>query len=148
MAGMSNGEPTPPHPEPTPQDPAAPPPQPPPDSPGTAGAEPMETTSDERSMAMLAHLLGILTWIFGALIIWLIRKDTSAFVDDQGKEALNFQITLTIAWLVAGVLTCVVIGFVLMAVIWVVEIIFCIIAAVAANRGERYRYPFNIRIIT
>jgi Domain of unknown function (DUF4870) len=75
------------------------PPSPPPVAPVEAGL-PTEIKSEDKTMAMLCHLLGIVTWFLGALIIWLIKKDQSKFVDDQGKEALNFQITLRGGWMV------------------------------------------------
>ena len=101
-------------------------------------------------MALLAHLLGVFTWFIGALIIWLIRKDAAPYVDDQGREALNFQITIGIAYVITGFLTCISVGILspLAAIVWIVNIVFCIMGAVAANRGERYRYPLNIRIIS
>jgi hypothetical protein len=124
-----------------------PPPSEPPSPEQTPGAA--ETSSDERTMAMLSHLLGIFTWFLGALLIWLIKKDTSSFIDDQGREALNFQITVGIAYIVAGLLTCVTLGLgsPLMILVWVLSVVFCILGAVEANKGGRYRYPFNIRII-
>jgi uncharacterized Tic20 family protein len=104
-------------------------------------------TQDDKTMAMLAHLLGILTGFVGPLIIWLIKKDQSPFVDDQGKEALNFQLTLLIAWLIAGASTAICIGFLLVPAVLIIAIIFGIMAAMAANKGEAYRYPVNIRFI-
>ena len=100
-------------------------------------------------MAMLAHLLAIFTWFLGPLIIWLTQKETSAFVDDQGKEALNFQITIGLAYVAVGVATCVTLGLgsILIPLVGIVNLVFCILACVAANKGERYRYPFAIRLI-
>jgi hypothetical protein len=98
-------------------------------------------------MGLLCHLGGIIGSFLLPLIVWLIKKDTSAFVNDQGKEALNFQITMLIGWAVAGVLSCVGIGLILFPIIWVLNLVFCVMGAMAANKGERYRYPFNIRIL-
>ena len=106
-----------------------------------------EVSKDAMSMAMLCHLLAIFTGFLGPLIIWLIKKEDAPFVDDHGKEALNFQITVLIAMVVSGFLTLACIGFVLMPVVWTVNIVFCIIAAIKANRGESYRYPLSIRLI-
>lgn len=106
-----------------------------------------EPDPDSRTMAMLAHLLAILLGFLGPLIIWLIKKDQSPFVNDQGKEALNFQLTILIALVISGLLACVVIGLFLLPVIAIGNLILCIVAAVAANKGEAYRYPFNIRFI-
>lgn len=118
-------------------------------SPESAAAAPAsgELTSDDRNMAMLCHILGIFTGFLGALIIWLIKKDQSAFVDDQGKEALNFQITMMIGWVVSSVTVVVFIGCVLAPILFVANLILCIMAGMAASKGERYRYPFAIRLI-
>lgn len=104
-------------------------------------------------MAMLAHLLGIVTGFLGALIIWLVKKDVSPFVDDQGKEALNFQIAVLIVMVALGVFSVVTFGigallaFPLMMVVGVANLVFCILAGVAANNGQHYRYPVTIRLI-
>lgn len=105
-------------------------------------------SDDDKTMALLAHLLGIVLGFIGPLIIWLIKKDTSAFVNDQAKEALNFQITILIAWVIAGVLCVVLIGFVLIPVIWLASIILSIMAGMAAKDGNYYRYPMTIRLIS
>lgn len=107
---------------------------------------------DERTMALVAHLLGILTWVVGALVVWLVNKDANPskpFVVDQAKEALNFQITIGIASIVAVILTIISFGllFFLPTLVWIVDVVFCIIAAVKANNGETYRYPFTLRLI-
>ncbi len=96
-------------------------------------------------MAMLCHLLGIFTSFVGPLIIWLIKKDSSPFVDDQGKEALNFQITALIASAACAFGFCFA-PFLLIAV-HVTRLVFCIIATVKANQGIAYRYPLSIRLI-
>jgi len=108
-----------------------------------------EAPADQRTMALAAHLLGIFTGFIGALIIWLINKDDAgkAFVTDQAKEALNFQITVAIAMVICMILTIVVIGAILMPIVGLVSLVFCIIAAVKANNGEAYRYPFALRLI-
>jgi len=69
------------------------------------------------------------------------------FVDDQGKEALNFQITMAIAAIVCIVLMLVLIGFLLIWIVGILDLIFIVIAAIAANNGQAYRYPFNLRLI-
>jgi len=104
-------------------------------------------STDDRNLAMLAHLLGIVSGFVGALIIWLIKKDQSAYVDEQGKEALNFQITMLIAFVGAWILVFVLIGALLFPLLLVVNLVFCILAAVAASKGEHYRYPFAIRLL-
>lgn len=105
------------------------------------------STQDERTMALLCHLGGILTGFIVPLIIWLIKKDQSRFVDDQGKEALNFQLTLLIAYVVSTAAMCIYIGFVLWPATWIVSVVFGIMGSMAANKGEVYRYPVNIRFL-
>jgi len=111
------------------------------------GGEVQSTNKDSNTMAMLCHLLGIFTWFLGALIIWLVKKDTDPFVDDQGKEALNWQITMVIAWFVGVLTSCIFIGFLILAAAWILDIVFCIMGAVAASKGTKYRYPICIRLI-
>ena len=104
-------------------------------------------STDDRNLAMLAHLLGIVSGFVGALIIWLIKKDQSAYVDEQGKEALNFQITMLIAFVGAWILVFILIGALLFPLLLVANLVFCILAAVAASKGEHYRYPVAIRLL-
>jgi len=92
-------------------------------------------------MAMLAHLGGILFGFVPALIVYLVKKDTSPWVRKHSAEALNFQITVAIASFVSGILSIIIIGFFLLIAVWVINIILCIIAGMAANRGEIYEYP-------
>lgn len=97
-------------------------------------------------MAMLAHLGGIIAGFIPALVIYLIKKDTSPYVRKQAAEALNFQITVAIASFVSGILMIVLIGFILFPVVWILNIVLCIMAGLAANRGEIYEYPSWCRI--
>ena len=101
---------------------------------------------DSRTMAMLAHILGALIGFLGPLVIWLLKKDQSAFVDSQAKEALNFQLTLLIGYLIAGATACFTFG-ALIPVVWLVGLILGIMGGMEANKGVDYRYPFNIRMI-
>jgi uncharacterized Tic20 family protein len=107
-----------------------------------------EVSSDQRTLAMLAHLLGIFTGVIGALVIWLMKKDEGGFVENQAKEALNFQITLLIASVIGMVLTLVLIGFLVLLAVAVASIAFSIMGAVKAYRGERYRYPVTLRLVS
>ncbi|MFN9603972.1 MAG: DUF4870 domain-containing protein [Planctomycetota bacterium] len=107
------------------------------------GASP---SNEERTWGMVSHLVGLVGFL-GPLIVWLIQKDKMPFVDDQGKESLNFQITVLIATFAAGLTTCIGIGFVLVPLVVIADIVFCILGAVAANRGEAYRYPVTLRLI-
>lgn len=98
-------------------------------------------------MAMLIHLSIIFTGFVGPLIIWLIKKDESPFIDRNGKTALNFSITLAIAAFVSAILIIVLIGLLLLLAVMVVGIVFPIIAAIKANNGEEYTYPFAIKFL-
>jgi uncharacterized Tic20 family protein len=113
--------------------------------PASAGPPP---DKDAITMGMLCHLLGIFTGFLGPLIIWLIKKDTSPFVDDQGKESLNFQIVALIACLICIPLNFVFcLGAILMLAIQVARIVFGILATIQANKGVAYRYPVTFRLI-
>lgn len=105
------------------------------------------TESDERTWAMLAHFGGIVIGFVAGLVVYLIYKDRSQYLKEQGAEALNFQITLAIAYVVATVLSFVAIGVILFPVIWILQLVFCIIAGLAAQKHENYRYPFAIRLV-
>ncbi len=115
--------------------------------------------SSARTLAMWAHLSALLTWfigipgIAGALTFWLIGRDRSALVDHNGKESVNFQLTVLIV-LVGGTAVGVVtlgFGFLLVIPVWfvgaILALIFQIQASIAAARGEYYRYPLNWRMV-
>ncbi len=108
---------------------------------------------DEKMWATFTHLgfIAGLVIPFGNLIaplvIWLVYKDRSSYVDYHGKEALNFQITLTIGLVISAILIFVIVGFFLLFILGLVGLIFAIIAAIRANEGEYYEYPFNLRFI-
>lgn len=137
-----------------PQQPEPAPQTPPPSSPPRPGAAlpyasaATPLTQDDKTMGMLCHLLAILCGFLGPLILWLVKKNESHFVDDQGKEALNFQITVIIAAAIAGLSIFICIGVVLLPAVGVANLVFCIIAAVEANKGNTYRYPVCIRLIS
>ncbi|HEY8355798.1 MAG TPA: DUF4870 domain-containing protein [Methylophilaceae bacterium] len=103
--------------------------------------------SDEKNIAVVTHITGIFFSIFPGLIVWLLKKDESPFISDQAREALNFQISLLIAYIISFVLSFVLIGLLLFPLIWLANIVFSIMAAVAASKGENYRYPFCLRLI-
>lgn len=106
-------------------------------------------SKDEKTWALFAHLGGILFGFVAPLVVWLIQKEQMPFVDDQGKEALNFQIALVIAAVAATILTVITcgVGSVLFIAIWAADLIFSIMAAVKVNEGVAYRYPVTIRLI-
>ncbi|MHC4721192.1 MAG: DUF4870 domain-containing protein [Planctomycetota bacterium] len=121
--------------------------QTPPEPETAAPGQTQEVSQNAKNMALLCHLLGFFTCFIGPLIIWLIKKDDDPFIDQQGKEALNFQITVTIASIVAGLLTVVCIGAILLPVIGIADLVFVIMACVASSKGEAYRYPVCLRLI-
>lgn len=128
--------------------------QPPAMPPATPPDAPPLPTPDERSMAMLCHLLGIFTGFVGPLILWLVKKDESRFIDHHGKEALNFQITYLIIYIIAFavvfVLCFFIIGFILLPALFVIPIIAIALGAItcaSAQRGEWSRYAGCIRLI-
>lgn len=108
---------------------------------------------EARKWALFAHLSGFLGCLIpmgnliGPLLIWQLKKDAHPFVDDQGKEALNFQITVTIAALICAALMLILIGLLLIWVVVIGAVVLMIIAAIKANEGQAYRYPFCWRII-
>lgn len=115
-----------------------------------SGAIPREA----RKFAMWCHLaalVGLLAngvgFLLGPLVVWLLKKEDHPFIDEQGKEAVNFQITMFIGLFVSAALTVVVIGFVLLLALAMTMTIFPIIAAIRANDGEHYRYPLTYRFI-
>ena len=85
--------------------------------------------------------------IIGPLVVWQIKKDTLPFAADQGKEALNFNITMLIAAFIGFLLTFVLIGLVLLPLIGIAWLVFTILAGIKANEGVAYRYPFALRLI-
>lgn len=106
-------------------------------------------SSEDRNLAMLTHLSGILLGFIVPLIIWLMNKDKAdkAWLNEQVKEALNFQILIAIAYVACSILVVILIGAFLMPVVWLVNLIFCILAGMGVNKGESYRYPFSLRLI-
>ena len=104
-------------------------------------------SQDEKTMALLAHLGGIFFGFIPSLVIWLIKKDESAFIAEQAKEALNFQITVMIGFLIAFILIFIIIGIFLIWALVIANLVLCIVAAVKANSGVSYRYPIAIRLI-
>lgn len=121
-----------------------------------AGISTMNQQSDkqDRTWAMFCHLTSLSACIgipfgniIGPLVVWLIKKDEFAIVDEHGRESLNFQISLSIYSIVAFFLCFAFIGFLLLPAILIAGIVFVIIATLKANKGETYRYPLTIRFI-
>src|ERR1700676_1873731 len=85
--------------------------------------------------------------LLGPLIVWLAKRDDSPEIDAHGKESLNFQISMLIYNVIAAVFCLVLIGFFFLAVLWVLNAVFVIIASIQASDGKFYRYPIRIRLI-
>lgn len=135
---------------------------PPADSPATSPSD--APSAEERQWALAAHLSALIGLILtgawfgwgcflGPLVIWLVKKDAMPFVNDQAKEALNFNITVAIVMVALKVLVVITLGLgrliawpvgIVVGVAWLV---FTIIAAIRANEGVRYRYPYTLRLI-
>lgn len=115
---------------------------PPPMSGGVASHE-------DRTLAMLTHLSGIVLCFIVPLVVWLTQKDKPdrAWLNEQAKEALNFQITMFIVYLVCKVLMLLLIGFILLPIAWVFNLVFCIIAGLKVYEGVSYRFPVALRLI-
>lgn len=109
---------------------------------------------DTRMWAMLCHLAGLALLIgipaaniLAPLIIWQMKKEQHPFIDAHGKESMNFQISMFIYGLIAGLLILVCVGMVLLPAVIIADIVFVIIAGIKANDGQAYRYPLTIRLI-
>jgi uncharacterized Tic20 family protein len=103
--------------------------------------------SDEKLWATLIHIGGIIFSFLPALIGYVVLKDRGPFIRAHTATALNFQLTLLIAYVVGGVLVIVFVGFLILAAASVLAIVFSIMAALAANRGEYYTYPLSIKFV-
>lgn len=103
--------------------------------------------SNDKNIATITHLGGILFSFIPSLIVWLLKKDDSEYIAAHAREALNFQITLLLAQFIAYVLIFILVGFLLLGLIWIFNIVFSIIAAISSSKGEYYQYPFTLRLI-
>jgi hypothetical protein len=101
-------------------------------------------TDESKLFAALAHGLALLVPFLPALVIWLVKKDADAFVAEHARQAMNFQLTVIIAYIVSAILILVLIGFVLMVIVAITALVFTIIALVKAAQGQAYRYPIAI----
>ncbi len=132
-----------------------PPPAPSPSNqPPNLPSTPPGVTPEEQSGAIALQLSGFagfllpsLGQILAPLVIWLIKRPESAYLDRVGKDVLNFQISYTIYVVVAGILCWFCIGFLVLPVILVVWIVLMVVAAVKTSNGEEYKYPFTIRLL-
>ena len=108
---------------------------------------------NERTLGLVCHLSLFASFIFPfgsllvALVIWLMKRESSKFIDETGKEVLNFQITLFFAAIACAILTLVLIGVLLGIAIFIASFVVAIMGAMAASKGEIYRYPYILRLI-
>jgi uncharacterized protein len=121
-------------------------------SPPTASTS--ATSSEIRTWSVLCHasaLLGLFFHFFGhllgPLLVWLIKRGDAPEIDANGKESLNFQISMLIYDVIAGILCLIVIGIPILIALWILNTVFVIIASVKTSEGQFYRYPFTIRFI-
>jgi uncharacterized protein len=115
---------------------------------------PPSTSSDVRTWNVLCHATALagffVPWaghILGPLIVWLAKRGDSAEIDAHGKESLNFQISMLIYNVVAGILCLVLIGFVILGILHILNLVLVIVASIQASEGKFYRYPLAIRLI-
>lgn len=110
-------------------------------------------SSDEKTMAMVCHLLGLVGYIipFGnivaPLILWQMKKEGSPYLDYHGREAVNFQISFMVYLIVAALTFIIAVGFILVPVVGIAGLVLMVIAAIKAKDGEMYRYPFIFRLL-
>jgi uncharacterized protein len=124
-------------------------------------------SEDDKMWGMFAHLAGGFFHWLGALIVFLVKKNESRFLEHHTKEALNFQITMVLAWIVVVILSCCIqcggglaavaneflglavrfLAFTPYGLLWAVNLLFSVLAALAAKKGDWYRYPISIRLI-
>ncbi len=116
--------------------------------PAYAGAQPPLSDADQRMWAMLSHIGPIVLGFIAPLVIWLMFKERGRFVEEQSKESLNFQITLVIAGAVIFVISLITFGIgSILYLAFIAALVFMIMAAVATNKGQAYRYPVSLRLI-
>jgi uncharacterized protein len=113
-----------------------------------------ELTTDAKNWAVICHLVALLGvplplvgHVVGPVVVWTMKRDDHPFIDDQGNESVNFQISMVIYMIAAIIGICLVVGLFLLPVLWVTNVIMVIVAAIKASNGEAYRYPFCLRLI-
>lgn len=117
---------------------------------------PMNTVKWERTHTQWIHLIvagSVFTpvahvfSIFACLVLWLMKRDESHYIDDHGREALNFQLTMALYWTITGILCIILVGFALIPVLWLITLVAGIRGCLAAGRGETFRYPVCLRFV-
>jgi uncharacterized Tic20 family protein len=115
---------------------------------------PQALSADDRTWGMIAHFSALAFFVvpavgaaLGPLVVWLIKREQSAFASEAAKEALNFNITVLLGYCVCGLLIFVFIGFLLGAALFVAWLVLTIVAGIKASEGVHYRYPVALRLI-
>ena len=128
-------------------------PSPPAETLGPAATPAQGMSKDEQTMGMLCHLTALSKYlipfghIIGPLVIWMLKRQEMPFVESEGKESLNFQISMTIYAIAAAISIFLIIGIVLLPVVLILDFVFIVIASIEAANGKPYRYPLCIRFI-
>lgn len=104
-------------------------------------------TSDERTLAVLSHILTLVSTFIAPLIIYLLKKDDSPYVAEHAKESLNFQITMFILCIISFILILVLVGILLLWLLSIANLVLVIVATIKASENKMYRYPINFRLI-
>ncbi|MFT4155320.1 DUF4870 domain-containing protein [Parafilimonas sp.] len=111
---------------------------------GTDETPVIPPTSDEKTMALLSHVLTFVFPLLAPLVIYLVKKDESEFIKYHARESLNFQITLII---ICFVLIITIVGILLLWIVGIIDVVLVIVATLRASEGKLYKYPFSIRLI-
>ena len=118
-----------------------------------AGGGLVAQNDEDKTNGMLCHALAFAGVVvpfgnlIGPLIWWLMKKDTSPYVDQEGRESVNFQLTATVAMVISAVLMIVLIGFLLLPIVGIGTLVLTIIGTIKATEGRGYRYPINVRVL-
>ncbi|MCP4708229.1 MAG: DUF4870 domain-containing protein [Planctomycetes bacterium] len=115
------------------------------------GYQPVEGESvpaEMRNLGVLCHVLGLVWLLVGPLIFWQFMKDRHSFVNDCGKEAVNYGISMMIYYSIAGLLCIIIIGLPILFILTITHIVLVIKAALAVSEGQMYRYPITMRLIS
>ena len=115
---------------------------------GNSNAPAGAVTESDRLLGILAHVLTFFTWIFGPLVIYLLKKDESLYVREHARESLNFQLTLVVYYIIAFILMFVIIGIFAFIFIGFMQLVLVIVASIKAADNKLYRYPLTIRFIS
>ncbi len=113
-----------------------------------------ELSSEVKNWAMICHLAALLGFVppfigvvLGPLAVWLVKGKEHPFIDENGKESLNFQISILIYSAILLPTVCVFVGFVLLPTVWLADVVLVVMAAMKAGAGESYRYPLCLRLL-